>query len=149
MPGKSEEVAVVKPEVNDVNGSSMLCPMCGSAVPQEAVECPSCGEPFSPEAFEGKDPKSKKSKFLFISGVLLVLIGGPGIALGSWLHDILYISILNYDNFDSFGWANKLVSTVGIIILVIGIILLILSLPRGRSNRKVKDNNSTTPEEKG
>lgn len=149
MAGKSEEVAVVQPEANNVNGSSMTCPMCGSAVPIEAVECPSCGEPFSPEAFEVKDPRSRKSRFLFISGVLLVLIGGPGIALGSWLHDILRIAVANYDNFDSFGWANKLVSVVGIVILVIGIILLILSLPRGKPDKKAKDKELTTPEEKG
>ena len=83
---------------------------------------------------------------MFISGVILVLLGGPCVALGSWLHDLLRITIANYDNFDSFGWANKLVSTVGIIILVIGILLLILSLPRGKTKKSVKDEELITPE---
>ena len=104
--------------------------MCGESVPADAIECPNCEEPFSPEAFEVLAEEEKKSKITFWIGLILVLVGGPGIALGSWLHDVLAIPIADYDNFDSFGWANQLVSTVGIIILVIGIILLILSLPK-------------------
>ena len=138
---------MVQPEVNNANGSSMQCPMCGSAVPPEAVECPSCSEPLSPEAFEVRGQMSKKSKLLFYSGVLLVLIGGPGVALGSWLHDILKIPIGTYDSWE-WGWVNSLVAAVGIVILVIGIILLILSLPRSEPDRKAKDKRSTTTEEK-
>ena len=120
------------------------CPMCGETVPADAIECPNCEEPFSPEAFEsvlGKEEKS--SKFLFWLGLILVLVGGPGLALGSWLHDVLYISIANYDNFDSFGWANQLVSSVGIIILVIGIIMLILSLPKLRPDDEEEELEDT------
>jgi len=107
--------------------------MCGEPVPTDAIECPNCEEPFSPEAFESRLEKEEKgSKWLFWTGVILVIVGGPGVALGSWLHDWLQIPISDYQNFDSFGWANKLVSSVGIIILVIGIILLILSLPKIR-----------------
>ena len=117
--------------VKSTSDNASSCPMCGEPVPADAIECPNCGEPFSPEAFEVKAQKEEKgSKRLFWLGLILVLVGGPGIALGSWLHDLLNISIANYDNFASFGWANKLVSSVGIIILVVGIILLILSLPK-------------------
>jgi len=141
-----EEKPVVQPETPDSEDESTNCPMCDAEVPMNAVECPSCGEPFSPEAFETRGTRTKKSRMLFISGVILVLVGGPGVALGSWLHDLLRITIANYDNFDSFGWANKLVSTVGIIILVIGILLLILSLPRGKTKKSVKDEELITPE---
>ncbi len=104
--------------------------MCGAAVPEGADECPKCEEPFTPEAFEKALEKEEKgSKWLFISGVILVLIGGPGVALGSWLHDLLEIPV-GGDAFTVFGWLNQLVSIVGIIILVVGIILLILSLPK-------------------
>jgi len=128
----SEDTNINK--VESTSDEMMSCPMCGESVPKDAIECPNCEEPFSPEAFEIKISKEEKgSKWLFWSGLILVLVGGPGIALGSWLHDVLYISIMDYDNFDSFGWANKLVSSVGIIILVIGIILLILSLPKIKS----------------
>ena len=118
-----------------ISDEASSCPMCGESVPANAIECPNCEEPFSPEAFENKaSDEEKGSKRLFWLGLILVLVGGPGIALGSWLHDLLNISIANYDNFASFGWANRLVSSVGIIILVVGIILLILSLPKLRSD---------------
>ena len=121
--------------IEDISESDDVttCPMCGEPVPPDAIECPNCEEPFSPEAFETRLEKEEKgSGMLFWIGVVLVIVGGPGIALGSWLHDLLQVPIADYDNFDSFGWANKLVSSVGIIILVIGIILLILSLPKVR-----------------
>lgn len=108
-----------------------VCPMCGTTVPEGEDECPKCGEPFTPEALNAAVKKEMKgSKWLFLTGLILVLIGGPGVALGSWLHDLLRVTVAGYDNFDSFGWANRLVSVVGIIILVVGIILLILSLPK-------------------
>ena len=104
------------------------CPMCGADVPEGAKECPKCEEPFTPEAFKVSD-EERGSKKLFWAGVILVLIGGPGVSLGSWLHDLLKIPI-GGDAFTVFGWLNELVSIVGIIILVVGIILLILSLPK-------------------
>jgi uncharacterized membrane protein YcjF (UPF0283 family) len=105
--------------------------MCAATVQADAIECPECGEPFSAEAIaDAPEKASKSTKMLFWGGLLLIIIGGPGVALGSWLHDFLKISIANYDNFESFGWANQLVSIVGMIILVIGIILLIVSLSK-------------------
>ena len=110
------------------------CPMCSESAPADAIECPNCEEPFSPEVFDSEVIiEEKNSKWLFWSGLILVIIGGPGIALGSWLHDLLQIPIADYDNFDTFGWVNRMVSSVGIIILVVGIIMLILSLPKLRS----------------
>ncbi|MCK5309287.1 MAG: zinc ribbon domain-containing protein [Thermoplasmata archaeon] len=129
MVESSEDSNLVEKSIPD---EATTCPMCGEPVPANAIECPNCEEPFSPEAFEIIESDEKKSKFLFWLGLILVLVGGPGIALGSWLHDLLKVPIATYDNFDSFGWVNQLVSTVGIIILVIGIIMLILSLPKLR-----------------
>jgi hypothetical protein len=62
--------------------------------------------------------------------VLLVLAGGPGIAVGSWLHDLLRIPI-GGNAFDVFGWVNRLVAAVGLVILIVGIVLLILSMRLG------------------
>lgn len=126
----SEEASINNAE--STSDGMITCPMCGESVPSDAIECPNCEEPFAPEAFETVSKEEKSSRWLFWSGIILVIVGGPGIALGSWLHDILQVPIADYDNFDSFGWANKLVSSVGIVILVIGIILLILSLPKLR-----------------
>ena len=126
----SEEASINNAE--STSDGMITCPMCGESVPSDAIECPNCEEPFAPEAFETVSKEEKSSRWLFWSGIILVIVGGPGIALGSWLHDMLQEPIVDYDNFDSFGWANKLVSSVGIVILVIGIILLILSLPKLR-----------------
>ena len=116
--------------VESISDEIPTCPMCGEPVSADAIECPNCEEPFSPEAFEAKEPnKEKSSKRLFWLGLILVLVGGPGVALGSWLHDLLEIPV-GGNAFSIFGQLNQMVSLVGIIILVVGIILLILSLPK-------------------
>lgn len=113
------------------------CPSCGSVVPLEAPECPKCGELFSEEAIEVQaEPEEEttervagfREKLLFYVGIVLIVLGGPGIALGSWLHDVLRIPYENYNAFDVFGPMNRLVSALGLIVLLVGIVLLILAL---------------------
>ncbi len=122
------------------------CPTCGSVVALDAKECPSCGEQFEDEAEPAITSPSGQAaadvdedarsgphvKFLFYTGILLILLGGPGIALFSWLHDVLRISVLNYNDFDTFGPVNRLVAAVGLIVMIVGIVLFILSLRLGR-----------------
>lgn len=108
------------------------CPSCGSEVALDAQECPNCGEIFSEDllqvATEDKEAKpSRLEKFLFYGGLLLVLAGGPGIALGSWLHDVLKIPIIG-DAYEEFGRVNQLFAAAGLIVLLVGIVLLILSI---------------------
>jgi len=50
-------------------------------------------------------------------------------AFGSYLHDILRIPI-GGTTYDAFGWLNKLFASAGLLVLIVGIILLILSLRR-------------------
>ncbi len=69
-----------------------------------------------------------REKVLFYAGVSLIVLGGPVVALGSWLHDVLRIPYNEYTAFDVFGPMNRLVSAVGLIVLIVGIVLLILSL---------------------
>ncbi len=109
------------------------CPSCGAPVDADAKECPKCGEFFDASALqgeaEGEAPKegSRKERFLFYAGVLLVLAGGPGIALGSWLHDILRIPIVG-SAYDAFGWVNRFVAAIGLVVFIVGIVLLVLSM---------------------
>lgn len=115
------------------------CPICRAPVPPEAVECPRCGEVFSgtpleavaTDVPEGRVPGFRE-KFLYYAGISLILLGGPGIALGSWLHDVLRISYLNYNSFDVFGPVNRLVLGLGLIVMIIGVVFLILSLRLSR-----------------
>ncbi len=139
----SEEENAILSEKIETDDDQSLCPMCGADLSIDAIECPECGEPFSPDAFQidpDAEKKKKGNKKLFLLGVILVLIGGPGVSFGSWLHDLLKIPFPSgYDAWETFGWVNKTVATVGIVILVIGIILLILSISRERPEDFVED----------
>lgn len=111
------------------------CPSCHAEVPLEATECPRCGELFADEvveaagSVEGAERKAGfREKLLFYAGIALILLGGPGIALGSWLHDVLRISYANYNTFDAFGSVNRLVVAIGLVVMILGVVLFILSL---------------------
>jgi len=108
------------------------CPSCGAEVALDAKECPNCGEIFSEDLLQvtAEEPEAKPSrleKLMFLGGVILVLAGGPGIALGSWLHDVLHIPIIG-EAYEAFGPLNRLFAALGLLVLLVGIVLLILSL---------------------
>ncbi|TLZ65029.1 MAG: zinc ribbon domain-containing protein [Methanobacteriota archaeon] len=111
------------------------CPSCGATVDKEATECPKCGEIFEVTEFHAEPKKEGRlgggrERLLFYAGVLLVLAGGPGIAVGSWLHDLLRIPI-GGSAYEAFGWMNRGVAAVGLVVLIVGIVLLILSMRLG------------------
>lgn len=129
----------------DETESVYECPICHTAVAQDATECPSCGESFvatptpAAEPAESAETETKKTrspafreKFLYYAGIALILLGGPGIATGSWLHDVLRISYMNYNAFDVFGPVNRLVLGIGLIVMIVGVVFLILSLRLSR-----------------
>src|SRR5213592_1680425 len=130
------------------------CPTCKAIVPLDATECPQCGQLFddhgagetpggidreeaSPPADERKT--GFREKFLFYTGIFLILLGGPGIALGSWLHDELQIGVGEFRAFDVFGPWNRLVTAIRLIVLIVGIVFLILSLRFSRPSDVEKD----------
>ena len=126
------------------------CPSCHAIVSLDATECPRCGELFADETADAAAPAegtkattAKKAgfreKFLFYTGILLILLGGPGIALGSWLHDAFRISVLNYNAFDAFGSVNRMVVAVGLIVMIVGIVFFILSLRLSRPAEPEED----------
>src|SRR5438128_7655201 len=118
------------------------CPTCKAVVPIDAPECPQCGELFETEAPTGataspssasaedsakddeeiKEKTGFREKFLFYAGIFLILLGGPGIALGSWLHDELRISVGEFTAFDAFGPWNRLVTPLWLIVLIGGLV---------------------------
>ncbi len=125
-----------------VSGQITECPICHGEVAEDALECPTCGEAFEPVTVEATlpaeaaEPEGRapgfREKFLYYAGIALILLGGPGFALGSWLHDVLRISFLNYAAFDAFGPVNRLVLAIGLIVMIVGIVFLILSLRLSR-----------------
>ncbi|MBI5000126.1 MAG: hypothetical protein HZB92_01155 [Euryarchaeota archaeon] len=106
-------------------GEGDFCPTCNEAVPHDATECPSCGESLEAPGAKGK----KRANVPFWVGLILIIMGGPGIALGSWLHDLLRIPIWG-DAFEVFGWVNRLVAAVGLIMMLVGMALLVWALAR-------------------
>ncbi|TMA01050.1 MAG: hypothetical protein E6J97_03335 [Methanobacteriota archaeon] len=138
------------------------CPTCKAVVAIDAPECPQCGELFETESPTGataspstasaedsandddevKERTGFREKFLFYIGIFLILLGGPGIALGSWLHDMLRISVGEFTAFDAFGPWNRLVTAIGLIVLIVGIVCLILSLRFSRPSDVEKDLNA-------
>lgn len=120
-----------------------VCPICDSEVPLDATECPKCGELFEPEAAKLDDlkalapeeakpePEAGRGRFLFYAGLAMVLVGGPGIAMGSWLHDVMRVPIVG-QAYDAFGPVNRFVAAIGLVVLVVGIVLLILALRLSR-----------------
>ncbi len=115
------------------------CPICGARIGSDIPECPLCGEPRAPSALDVEVPPEERArergfreKFLYYAGIAMILLGGPGIALGSWLHDVLRISYLNYNDFDVFGPVNQLVAAVGLIVMIVGVVFLIVSLRLSR-----------------
>ena len=134
------------------------CPTCQASMPLEATECSRCGELFEgfpgiddPAASQRSEPEPSldesqesgragfREKLLFYMGIFLILLGGPGIALGSWLHDTLRIGVGEYQAFDVFGPWNRLVAAVGLIVLIVGIVFLILSLRLSRPSEVEKE----------
>ncbi len=122
------------------------CPSCHAEVSLEAAECPRCGEQFLEEVVDatgsGEETRRKpgfREKLLFYAGIALILLGGPGIALGSWLHDVLRISVGNYLAFDAFGEVNRLVVAVGLVVMIVGVVLFILSLRLTRPSEEERE----------
>lgn len=122
--------------------STEECAVCHLPVPPGATECPHCGESFAESPAVASEPAEEpeptervpgfREKFLYYAGIALILLGGPGISLGSWLHDVLRISFMNYNAFDVFGPVNRLVLGVGLIVMIVGVVFLILSLRLSR-----------------
>ncbi|HYM40526.1 MAG TPA: hypothetical protein VEY12_10390 [Thermoplasmata archaeon] len=118
------------------------CPICHAALPADALECPRCGESFSATPADDAETNPVtdrvpgfREKFLYYAGIALILLGGPGIALGYWMHDVLRIGFLNYNEFDVFGPVNRLVLGVGLIVMIVGVVFLILSLRLSRPSQ--------------
>jgi uncharacterized membrane protein YcjF (UPF0283 family) len=93
-------------------------------------------ESIEDEEFEGekeevaKAPSLMRDRLLFYTGIVLIMIGGPGLAFGSWLHDVLSIPIIG-ETYAAFGWINVMFAVAGAIAMIVGIIMLVLSMRGG------------------
>lgn len=77
-------------------------------------------------------PRSRlvRDRILFYLGMVLIVVGGPVLSLGSLAHDRYSIPIIG-EAYDAFGWLNTSFLMGGIMVLIIGIALVALSLRGG------------------
>jgi hypothetical protein len=120
------------------------CPTCGEEVDPAATECPKCGEAFAIEVAETHEDEEKGSKrltYLFWAGLVLIILGGPGIAIGSLVHDVLKINFpAGYDSWETFGWVNRMTSAGGLILLLVGLALLVIAITKRRPEEYEEEN---------
>jgi hypothetical protein len=72
----------------------------------------------------------KRDRILFFTGLVLSLLGGPGLLIGTVAHDFLRVPVIG-NAYDAFGWVNQTFLGVGLVLLVVGIVFLILGLRGG------------------
>jgi len=127
--------------------TTAFCPICDAQISLGTEKCPNCGLDFKTATMEevvkkqqppiAEEPKPvdkfknlRRDKILFYLGIILMLVGGYGLAFGSWLHDVLRVPIMG-DSYDAFGWINVYFTIAGVIVLFIGMAFLLLSLRGG------------------
>lgn len=71
-----------------------------------------------------------RDRIIFFISLALITVGGLGLALGSWLHDLLHVPVVGMA-YQVFGPINVLYATVGLILFFIGLLLLFVSLRGG------------------
>ncbi len=72
----------------------------------------------------------RRDRVLFFTGLVLLLVGGPGFVVGSFLHDSLSVPLIG-EAYDAFGWVNLTFVGLGIALAFVGIVLTALGLRGG------------------
>lgn len=81
----------------------------------------------------------RRDRILFYTGAIMIFLGGPILALSSWLHDWFRVPIIG-DTYEAFGWLNLYFAIAGFIILFVGLAIFIISLRGGLiSNKKLAE----------
>jgi hypothetical protein len=81
----------------------------------------------------------RRDRILFYSGLVLLLLGLPGLILSSWAHDIARMPLVG-EAYDAWGWINQTFALLGLFLAVFGGIFLAVSLRGGVvSSAEVKE----------
>ncbi|OGS50338.1 MAG: hypothetical protein A3K65_08165 [Euryarchaeota archaeon RBG_16_68_12] len=75
-------------------------------------------------------PHLRRDRFLFHTGIVLLLVGGAGFLVGTFAHDPLRIPVIG-DAYDGFGWVNETFLAIGLILVAVGAALAFLGLRGG------------------
>ncbi len=106
-------------------GSGRTCVQCGRSIAFDANVCPYCGHDYrSVMAGPAAAPPHEKSSLPVVGGILILIAGIMGLAMGGLLMAI------NTADFSHYGLGNlsSLSSTIHNILLVCGAIFIVLGL---------------------
>ncbi|KYK26211.1 MAG: hypothetical protein AYK23_03225 [Candidatus Proteinoplasmatales archaeon SG8-5] len=113
--------------------SSEGCPICGSKLftveSGDLVSCDDCGNVYIKK--EELLPPEQNWKLKFWVGLIFIIIGDIGVALGSYVHNVYRWSPLG-DLYLGYGWLDQAVGIVGVIIFILGLLLFAWSFKRDR-----------------
>jgi rubrerythrin len=109
------------------------CPICGSmsytVESGDLVSCDECGNVYIKKEFE--PPPEIKWKWKFWVGLIFIVVGDLGVALGSYIHNVMHWSPLG-DLYLGYGWLDQMVGIVGVVLFILGLILFAWSFKRDR-----------------
>ena len=118
------------PEISDEATDG--CPICGSGSftveSGDLVSCGDCGNVYIRKEYGGAE---QSWKWKFWVGLVFIVVGDIGIALGSYVHNVLEWSPLG-SMYLGYGFLDQLVGIVGIVLFVVGLILFAWSFKRER-----------------
>jgi len=108
------------------------CPICGSqnftVESGDLVSCADCGNVYIRKEFDGAE---QSWKWKFWVGLVFIIIGDIGVALGSYVHNVFEWSPLG-NMYLGYGWMDQLVGILGIVLFIVGLILFAWSFKRDR-----------------
>lgn len=129
---ETSEIDTETPEPEMV--SSEGCPICGSkkfsVESGDLVSCDDCGNVYIKK--EELLPPEHNWKLKFWVGLIFIIIGDIGVALGSYVHNVYRWSPLG-DLYLGYGWLDQAVGIVGIVLFILGLILFAWSFKRDRT----------------
>ena len=108
------------------------CPICGSksfsVESGDLVSCSDCGNVYIRKEYGGIE---QSWKWKFWVGLVFILVGDLGVALGSYVHNVMGWSPLG-QMYLGYGWIDQIVGVVGIVLFTLGLILFAWSFKRER-----------------
>lgn len=139
---EAQEEEAEASSVEDLGRIPSTCPTCGKGIYSNQERCPHCGENFL-LVLDGEevifdrpveryvDKPTLLQRILFWSGLLSVVIGGPGMLLFSFGHNVLNVPS-RWGGSDvcttCYGPIDRMFSSIGLVLLVLGILFILLSL---------------------